>query len=214
MPRTGARLSQLAVLLTAAGFRPIPSPSHGGFRSLGAAYQRAVADLYAQLDGRPERLPMARPGGWDLAFEDGLIVELDEEQHFNRYRAETLESPETWNLPWSSPYRAYSSRFEDACLKGATGLKFWTSPSSEAFFGPSSAPGDLRPPGSARWKQRAFYDAMKDLADGRVLARVSVHDEVNGVRLERILRGTDLRYADDVAHLVVSRIHGGPLPGA
>ena len=34
--------------------------------------------------------PRFRPGRWDLVFEEDLVVELDEELHFNRYRASTL----------------------------------------------------------------------------------------------------------------------------
>lgn len=40
-----------------------------------------------------------RPDAWDLAFRDGIVAELDEDVHFNRYRARTLEERWEQTLP-------------------------------------------------------------------------------------------------------------------
>ena len=46
--------------------------------------------VYRRLGGiRPE--PRVAPGGWDVVA-GGYAWELDEEQHFNRYRLITLRS--------------------------------------------------------------------------------------------------------------------------
>jgi hypothetical protein len=44
-------------------------------------------------------MPPLRPGAWDLVFADGLVVELDEELHFNRYRAQSLQNEWATDLP-------------------------------------------------------------------------------------------------------------------
>ena len=207
--RTGARANALARVLEAAGWERAPVPKHHRFRDEGAAYDAELAELYLSLGGMPESMDRWAPGPWDLAFTNGLIVELDEEQHFNRYRAATLRSPSIRSLSWSDDYLLYCEEFERRCVQKARGLGYWTSPSSERFFGPSSDRGDLSAPGPARWKQRAFYDAMRDAASGRILARISVYDRVNGHTIEQILRTDDLDDAHEIAELITSRIHDG-----
>jgi len=60
------------------------------------------------------------------------------------------------------------------------------------MFGASDPVGVFGERGSARAKQRALYDAMKDLAAsvGVVrLARISIYDRVDGARVDDILYG-------------------------
>lgn len=145
--------------------------------------------LYRELGGVLAS-PRFAPGGWDLATADGLMVELDEQFHFTRYRALTLASPAVAALPWGEVYGDYCARFEAAAVRGGGGR--WTSPSTERMFGPSDPPGVFGERGSARGKQRALYDAMKDLAAsaGVVrLARVSIYDRVGGATVDDILYG-------------------------
>jgi hypothetical protein len=49
------------------------------------------------LGGRPP-MPALRPGACDLAFSDGFVLELDEELHFNCYRAQSLQSARATEL--------------------------------------------------------------------------------------------------------------------
>ena len=76
-----------------AGFRataaPPPAPR---LNALDAPARDRVVELFGTLSERTP-VPPVRPGAWDLAFDDGLVVELDEELHFNRYRARTLQMP-------------------------------------------------------------------------------------------------------------------------
>lgn len=142
--------------------------------------------LYDQLGGlKPARA--LRPGAWDLSFADGLVLELDEELHFNRYRFSTLQAPKATKLPWRDIYLDYCERHEEECLQAGKWGKRWTSPSCEAMFGPAGETRSLQQAGAPRWKQRALYDAIKDIAasDSKTwrLARLSVWDSIGGIRL-------------------------------
>lgn len=187
MVRTGARAEALQNLLNRAGLVSAASiPAAPRLGDLPDEAQVAVVALYRALGGtEPVRPP--RPGAWDLAFEGGLVVELDEELHFNRYRSTTLETPWSADLPWYEDYRAFCSRHEAECLDAGKWGKRWTTPSCESMFGPPGDVGELEGPGAPRWKQRALYDAMKDIAalasDSLHLVRLSVWDTIGGIRL-------------------------------
>ncbi|WDF34571.1 hypothetical protein PTW37_06635 [Arthrobacter agilis] len=148
---------------------------------------RVVADelleLYRRLGGRACR-PSFTTGDWDIACGDGLLIEYDEEAHFNRYRLVTLDLSWGDQLPWSHNYRDWSLAQEPACTKKARFGGYWSNDSTERMFGPSDPPGVLGTLGSSRWKQRAFYDAVKDafavFTPGIALARVSMYDEIGG----------------------------------
>jgi hypothetical protein len=207
MVKTGARAGNLQALLLRAGLQPAappPTPRLGDIAPLGDE----IVALYEVLGGARAK-PDLRPGGWDLAFEDGLVVELDEELHFNRYRAATLEPAWTESLPWREDYRRSCIEHEGACLAAAVWGKRWTNPSCDRLFGEGGAPGDLSGAGAPRWKQRALYDAMKDAAAaiGAVqLARVATVDVVNGVLLGAALEGKAEATPEHVLELVRNRL--------
>lgn len=151
-----------------------PRPGVGSITAAGLMDE--VAQTYERLGGQRET-PRLRPGPWDLTF-DGWVLELDEENHFNRYRAITLNAPsyadmDAYDL---AAYRAYCQEHEAKC---STHGRYWTNSSSEREFGEPSPRGDLSGNGSPRWRQRAFYDYIKDLApktDGLVISRISIWD--------------------------------------
>lgn len=84
------------------------------------------------------------------------------------------------------------------------------------MFGPSDAPKIFGQYGSARWKQRAFYDAIRDMCaihvDGISVARVSIYDQVDGISLQDILDGRAGIEAMRLHELIESRIFGQPIP--
>ena len=84
MVRTGARAEALATALQGAGSasRRVARRRHA---PLGADVRASVMALYFELGGQQER-PVLRPGAWHLALNGGVVVELDEELHLNRYR--------------------------------------------------------------------------------------------------------------------------------
>ena len=209
MVRTGARAQALAALLVEAGLpvtdvRP-PAPR---LETLPSQLQSDVLDLYRSLGGRLDR-PVLRPGAWDLALAGGDVVELDEELHFNRYRARTLDGTWSRRLPWRDAYLTLCQTEEPACLSAGSWGKRWTNSSCEAMFGTPGPAGDMGAPGGApRWKQRALYDAIKDAyaagSTGPRLVRLAVYDDLGGTPLGVVLQG-GARPAPEVLRELVSR---------
>jgi hypothetical protein len=187
------RQARLAGLLADLGRREaLERPPAPRLETMDAEAADRVLGLYRALGGDAEEFVAFRPGAWDLALADGVIVELDEEQHLNRYRRATLEPAWTDALPWASDCRTYSEQHEAAALRKARWGGYWASPSTERMFGAAAEPGEFAGGGAPRWKQRALYDAMRDAVavSGAVrLARVAVWDELDGTTLGRALDG-------------------------
>lgn len=193
MVRTGKRVAVLLDALTATGLEPLPkdaAPSRPSLADLPAGTAAEALDLYRALGGTQDA-PSFRPGGWDLSFRGPLLVELDEELHFNRYRVATLAASWEAALPWTADYRRHCAEREDECLEAGDWGKRWTNDSTARMFS-GGPPGDLNGDGAPRWKQRALYDSLKDtlpVIGGARLARVATHDSVFGVALGAMLDG-------------------------
>jgi hypothetical protein len=193
MVRIGRRAEAMRSLLISAGLteypRVAPPPR---LADVPDSLVQELLGLYRRLGG-VEAHPTLRPGPWDLVFEGPVVVELDEELHFNRYRDLTLAASWGDRLPWTPAYRIYCQNHEAECVAAGTWGKRWTNPSCERPFGAAGPAGDLADRGAPRWKQRALYDAMKDLAAVTTaevrLARVAIHDIADGVRLGDVLDG-------------------------
>lgn len=210
MARTGKRAAALLDALTRTGLEPLaksaapPRPALSDLSTAGAA---EVLRLYRALGGT-QAMPAFRPGVWDLCFRGPLLVELDEELHFNRYRAATLATSWAAQLPWTAEYRNHCAQHEPACLGAGAWGKRWANESAARMFSGGLA-GDLQGDGAPRWKQRALYDGLKDLlplvgGDAR-LARVATHDDVNGAPLGVMLDGLMPVDAEGIRALVDSR---------
>lgn len=137
--------------------------------------------VYSELGGRLNELPL-RTGKWDFEV-DGIAIEFDEQLHFNRYRATTLQSSIYLRLPGFplAEYQRLCSDRESHCLKAGSYRGKWTKPSCEKQFGPGGSAGSLCTEGAPRWKQRAFYDMIKDTAPLTLdfpFARLSIWDTV------------------------------------
>jgi hypothetical protein len=150
-----------------------------------------VVDLHRALGGMAGYSDFTS-GKWDFATAEGLIIEFDEQLHFNRYREFTDRLTWSRRIPWSTAYLYYSSAHEDQCLKSGSYGKKWTSRPTENMFGQAAPAGDLEGSGSPRWKQRALYDAVKDAYAlhevGISLARISLHDEIGGLGVHQALK--------------------------
>ncbi|MBI4322365.1 MAG: hypothetical protein HY675_28060 [Chloroflexi bacterium] len=97
-------------------------------------------------------------------------------------------------------YLSFCRSFEGECLSKASNRGYWANPSTIAQFGPAGALRDLNPPGSPRWKQRAFYDFLKDLAPvlmGTSVARIAIWDMVG-------VDGTRVSVDDDSGTIMLS----------
>lgn len=199
------------MLLTGSGWSQVPPPPLLRLADFPDTQRDRVRGIYHLLDGDPTQFDRIRPGGWDLAFETPggpLFVELDEEQHFNRYRAQTLTATADLDLPWAADYLAFCEQHEQRLLPGWGTGKRWTNTSAARFFGDPSAPGDFTGVGAPRWRQRAFYDSVKDILTKRHLARISVYDTLEtGGTVEVLLRGPDPVATAGLHELIVGRIH-------
>jgi len=201
MVTTGARAARLSAILAKRGHvLSDRKPAAPRLSSLDANSVDAMLELYRSMGGIGDHPPL-RPGSWDLAFTNGLVIELDEELHFNRYRAATLAR----DKPWSLDYTAQSRAHEQECLRAGRWGRRWSSRPSVAMFGPADLPGVFAANGAPRWKQRAFYDAMKDVANGVKLARLSVHDRVGDLSLGVALRPGSEPDGDAIADLLERR---------
>lgn len=205
MVRTGTRVDAFRAIMKHLGHVEAPrKPAAPRLMTLPAHTASQVMDLYRDLGG-VQTAPKLAPGSWDIAYADGLLVELDEDMHFNRYRGTTHDAPWAVNLPWIADYGRYIVQGE---RRAGTGGKRWTSTSTERMFGRPDPEGVFGDNGAPRWKQRALYDAMKDAAasTGQVtLARVSIYDLVEGQLLNDVLYGRSRVDATAVKELVLRR---------
>lgn len=208
MVATGARASELNAILLRAGWVPATKPPAPRLDRLPLESAEGVMRLYRELGGAQEH-PRLAPGSWDFAY-SGLLVELDESFHFNRYRESTLRTPWTAALPWAESYGDYCRRWERLAGKGG---KRWSNDSAKRMFGGADPDGVFGAFGAPRWKQRALYDVMKDAAaaSGQAhLSRVSIYDRVDGVQLDDVLYRRAHLPADRIAEFVLSRaVTGG-----
>ena len=175
----------MAGMLKERGLTPTERPKAPRLQNLSSDLRESVSDLYRSLGGQQDQ-PIFRPGSWDLSL-GGVLIELDEDLHYNRYRETTLAPDWAATLPWTPTYVGHCQVCETECLRAGKWGKRWTNASSARMFSEGSPPGDLSDKGSPRWKQRALYDALKDafaVQSGTVrVARLSVDDGINGTRL-------------------------------
>lgn len=209
MVRTGKRANELASRLESAGLTRSTPPPRPSLDSLPAEAVNEFTSLYEDLGGL-QASPVFRPGAWDLSFGD-VVIELDEELHFNRYRAQTLGASWAAKLPWEADYARYCDDHEAECLSAGRWGKRWTNPSASRMFS-GGEPGDFDG-GSPRWKQRAIYDALKDVAalhsDSLQLARLSIYDPIAGSTLGTLLGGTQPVEPCDLRGLLDQRTISG-----
>ncbi|HWX98144.1 MAG TPA: hypothetical protein VNZ01_14980 [Solirubrobacteraceae bacterium] len=214
MARSGKRARNLKALLSrVADVREkptVPRPAWDDLVAAGVAEE--VTRVYRMLGGVHEQ-PRVAPGPWDLQIGE-VVVELDEENHFNRFRTLTLASPVYRHLDHvdTGAYRELCANYEAACL---TYGGYWTTPSSEREFGPAGRRPELSGSGAPRWKQRAFYDFIKDLTSTvgpRRVVRVSIYEPVacrgNAHTLAELLRRGDIEQlcSDGWAQAIANRL--------
>ncbi len=160
-----------------------------------AGLEEEVYRVYKLLGGTMEQIPINYK--WDIKCPD-FCLELDEERHFNRYRALTLDSPIYWDYKWFSVqnYKRYCSDKEILCLKSASFGSYWKNNSTEKAFLESSEEGNLSDNGSSRWRQRAFYDFLKDINSiirNKPVIRISIYDEYNDIPVNKMLYTEDYK---------------------
>lgn len=164
-------------------------------------YEQVLA-VYRSLGGIMNDIP-ANLRTWDMIV-DGIAVELDEMLHFNRYRQITLLSTAYNALPHFPllEYRQYCLERELGCIKAGSYGGKWSNNSCEMQFGRASDTGSFDGNGSPRWKQRAFYDFIKDLSPlliGVSLVRISIWDKVNVEGAYALIKDLLSKPVDEIA---------------
>ena len=155
---------------------------------LASGYYEAVVNVYRILGGVLS-MPPIRVGKYDIDT-DNFIIELDEENHFNRYRLSTLNSPIYANNPNIdvAQYKKFCKNYEDRCR---TDRKYAKSDSTEKQFEYCELDGNLGDSRS-RWKQRAFYDFIKDITSivkNVPIIRISIYEKYKGLTIEKLIDG-------------------------
>jgi hypothetical protein len=171
-------------------------------------YHEQIVAVYKELGGILHIYPVGF-GDFDI-ITDTCFIELDEENHFNRYRNITLKSDfysDCSNFSKQS-YIEYCNDFENKSGKGGN---FWSSVNSERQFGVSSEPGNLDGNGSSRWKQRAFYDFLRDVysfLQPKPVYRFSVYCKVGNATINTVLKKQKSEDYDAMYDLILSCISG------
>lgn len=197
------RLKSIMAPMATAPSTYAPYPRYDDIANAG--YAEETMRVYQAMGGILDRFP-DNVGTWDIVL-NGVVIELDEERHFNRYRRITLDSSiydASLGFDWSG-YIRYCELKEGECLKAASHGGYWTNDSCERQFGQAGPKGILVGNGAPRWKQRAFYDFVKDLSPlvTRVqVVRVAMYDRIKLPYADRsVAEILDGRKADDDAAL-------------
>ncbi len=145
-------------------------------------FHAEVDRTYRSLGGQLNQYPMGYRG-LDIKCRD-FIVELDEERHFNRYRLTTLESDfyQNYNCFDLKLYKNFCKDREKECLAAVSWGGNWKKEKSEEQFGQSNIEGCLEGNGSSRWKQRAFYDYLRDVFSHLLnipVIRISIWEKID-----------------------------------
>ncbi len=171
--------------------------------SLSPELYSEMKSMYKELGGTQEDPPLTF-GPWDISTPE-FIIELDEENHFNRYRLQTLNSNiyQMINGFRLDEYMRFCTLYESGCRKHGG---FWKNNSSEKLFVKSDDNGCLDGAGSSRWRQRAFYDFLRDVT-GLIkeipVIRLSIYQTFKGRKVYDIIESKDKAMILDLVRTTV-----------
>ena len=170
---------------------------------LSSEFYSEVESMYKKLGGILGEPPLTF-GSWDISTPE-FILELDEENHFNRYRLQTLNSNvyQMINGFRLDEYMRFCTLYESGCRKHGG---FWKNNSSEKLFVKSDDNGCLDGAGSSRWRQRAFYDFLRDVT-GLIMEipviRLSIYQTFKGRKVYDIIESKDKAMILDLVRTTV-----------
>lgn len=170
---------------------------------LSSEFYSEVESVYKELGGILGEPPLTF-GSWDISTPE-FILELDEENHFNRYRLQTLNSNiyQMINGFRLDEYMRFCTLYESGCRKHGG---FWKNNSSEKLFVKSDDNGCLDGAGSSRWRQRAFYDFLRDVT-GLIkeipVIRLSIYQTFKGRKVYDIIESKDKAMILDLVRTTV-----------
>lgn len=190
------------VLIKEFGNGAHPKPSKAEYYN--SKFNSEIENIYRKLGGTLSYFPTSFRG-YDIQCRK-FIVELDEERHFNRYRLITLHSDFYSNNKINfqiDKYKTLCKKKEGACLKAAGWRKNWENKSTSKQFGISDNPGCLGQRGSSRWKQRAFYDYLRDIAAHIIqipIIRISIWEIINEVTVDNLIEMNKFYQISELIH--------------
>ena len=170
---------------------------------LSSEFYSEVESMYKELGGILGEPPLTF-GSWDISTPE-FILELDEENHFNRYRLQTLNSSiyQMINGFRLDEYMRFCTLYESSCRKHGG---FWKNNSSEMLFVKSDDNGCLDGAGSSRWRQRAFYDFLRDVT-GLIkeipVIRLSIYQTFKCKKVQDIIESKDKAMILDLVRTTV-----------
>jgi hypothetical protein len=120
-------------------------------------------EIYKDLGGHGPAATLSFE--YHLLGNPGVLISLDEELQFHRYRLETLKHTfyETHSNFSVSDYKRFAHNHEKDALKKGLQNGFWSHKEAEKHFGNSSEPGDFYANGSPGWKWEALKATVLDL---------------------------------------------------
>lgn len=145
-------------------------------------FSKEIEEVYKSLKGKLKQYPTGFRG-YDICCKK-FIIELDEERHFNQYRLTTLSSDfyNDYHYFDIDNYKVFCKEKEKECLAAASWGGNWKNIASEQQFGESNIEGCLVGNGSSRWKQRAFYDFLRDVSSHLLnipIFRISIYEKID-----------------------------------
>ena len=140
-----------------------------------------IEKIYKELGGKLSQIPY-NFRGYDIQLRN-CIIELDEQEHFNKFRLITLNSPfykdyKNFNV---DDYKNFCNQFECGCR---TYGNYGDSNSSKKQFD-----GFL-----SRWRQRAFYDFIKDVYSKETnlpIIRISIYENFQGSTINELIKNKE-----------------------
>ena len=129
----------LGDLLAQIGLRP--AAQRGAATCVVARTRRRRGSGFVSSDRWNSRRPFASTRAVDLAFGGEVVVEFDEELHFNRYRLLTLDSSWYRDVGLVDAYRGFCTEHEGECVVAGDWGERWSNPSWERIFGAGGPPG-------------------------------------------------------------------------
>lgn len=148
---------------------------------LKAPYDQTFYEIYKSLDGHGPATQLAFE--YSILSREKVLLSLDEELEFHRYRLDTLKHPFYENqVDFSlADYKRFCHSHEKDCLKKGLAGSNWTNKLAEEHFGAASDPGDFFQHGAPAWKWQALKAATLDLycAQEKIqLIRVPIYQTV------------------------------------
>ncbi len=153
-----------------------------------------LQEIFEELGGKGP-FPQLEKVKFDAKI-NRMVILVDFELNFNRYRLKTFRSElyDNFQFPFVEAHKRLCRTFEKECMKAGFQGRHWNGPPvARQWFGDSEEIGDFSGNGSAGWKLRAYNDAQIDL-----LSRIHGFKLIRISPFETLMTGGALRRLDQL----------------